>query len=70
MIMKPAFLYPQSRQFPFDEVAEQIVRALEERNWRVPGIDVQFFEYKGGGERHQIASYVSGADFALAFHRL
>jgi hypothetical protein len=30
---EPTFLYPHSRQFPFDEVCEQIVRALEERNY-------------------------------------
>lgn len=39
---EPMFLYPELRQFPFDETCEQIVRALESRNWDVPGIIVRF----------------------------
>ena len=49
LTVKPQFLYPRSRQFPFDEIAENIVRALEKRNWNVPGIEVEFDTY-GSGE--------------------
>ena len=52
----PQFLYPYSRQFPFDEVAEKIVRAIEKRNWKVPGITVEFDIY-GSGEPNGALQY-------------
>ena len=45
------FLYPAKRQFPFDEVCEQIVRALEARAWKVPGFIVEFREYGSGAQK-------------------
>ena len=45
------FLYPTKRQFPFDEVCEQIVRALEARAWKVPGFGVEFREYGSGAQK-------------------
>jgi len=66
---KSTFLYPKSRQFPFDETCEQIVRELEKRNWSMPGITIEFSDY-GSGEQH--LSYVrkiSGDDFSLHFCR-
>jgi len=33
-ITEMQFLYPISRQFPFDDTCEKIVRELEKRNWR------------------------------------
>lgn len=59
------FKYPKSRQFPFDEVCEQIVRALEARNWKVPGIKVEFNQWGTGDEKYRFASVINGADFEL-----
>ncbi len=36
------FLYVTSRQFPFDEVCDQIIRELEKRNWRIPGLQIEY----------------------------
>ena len=44
------FLYPKSRQFPFDDIGEQIVRALHARNFTVPGFTIEFRDY-GSGEQ-------------------
>lgn len=65
---KPTFLYPTSRQFPFDEVTEQIIRALEERNWDVPDITVDFDVYGSGDYR--MVQYLTGPDFRLWFCRI
>lgn len=65
----PTFLYPTSRQFPFDEVCEQIVRALEERNWDVPGIEVEFDIYGSGAEQFRLVRNLRGDDFKLWFCR-
>jgi hypothetical protein len=51
------FLYPKSRQFPFDEVCEQIVRALHARDWKVPGFKVSFRDYGSGAQKLR---YVGG----------
>jgi hypothetical protein len=45
------FLYPQSRQFPFDEAGERIVRALHARDWKVPGFVVTFYDYGSGDQK-------------------
>lgn len=45
------FLYPTSRLFPFDESCEQIVRALQARNWKVPGLIVEFVNYGSGAQK-------------------
>lgn len=45
------FLYPKSRQFPFDATCEQIVRALQARNWKVPGFTVEFRDYGSGAQK-------------------
>lgn len=66
---KPTFLYPHSRQFPFDEVAEKIVRALEKRNWNVPGISVDFYTYGSGEAKYKMVSNIMGNDFKLYFCR-
>ncbi len=67
---KPKFLYPHSRQFPFDETAEKIVRAIEKRNWKVPGITVKFHTYGSGEAKYQMVSYISGDNFKLFFCRI
>jgi hypothetical protein len=60
---------PHSRQFPFDEVAEKIVKALEKRNWKVPGMGVEFFTYGRGFSKHTYVHKIEGDDFYLKFHR-
>lgn len=66
--LEPRFLYPTSRQFPFDAVCEQIVRALEERKWDVPGITVEFDSY-GSGNKYRMVHRIIGDDFKLWFCR-
>lgn len=66
---EPTFLYPKSRQFPFDEVCEQIVRALEERNWSVPGITVDFDVYGTGAQKYRLVRYIKGDGFKVYFGR-
>lgn len=50
------FLYPTKLQFPFDAVCGQIVRALEARAWKVPGLVVELREY---GTGQQLLRHVS-----------
>ncbi|MEC7838591.1 MAG: hypothetical protein VX777_00975 [Chlamydiota bacterium] len=64
------FLYPKSREYPFDEVCEKIVRALEKRSWTVPGIEVQFLDYEDHDERYRQVSTIQSKDFSLRFWRV
>lgn len=66
----PQFLYPYSRQFPFDEVAEKIVRAIEKRNWKVPGITIEFDIYGSGEAKYQKVRCITGENFKLDFCRV
>lgn len=66
---EPTFLYPISRQFPFDEVCERIVRELKARNFTVPGLDVEFDVYGTGDEKYRLVHKITGADFRLYFGR-
>ena len=61
LTVKPKFLYPHSRQFPFDEVAEKIVRELKKRNFDIPGIEVELDSY-GSGEEKYIYPYIEDVD--------
>ena len=70
LTVKPQFLYPRSRQFPFDEIAENIVRALEKRNWNVPGIEVEFDTYGSGEAKYKYVKRITGKDFILYFMRI
>lgn len=63
------FLYPKSRQFPVDEICEQIVRELEKRNWQVPGIKVKFYDYGSGEQKLRMLSTIQGEEFKLYFGR-
>ncbi len=63
------FLYPTSRQFPVDEVSEQIVRELEKRNWNVPGITVEFHDYGTGDQKFRAVGHIKSQDFKLWFCR-
>lgn len=66
----PQFLYPYSRQFPFDEVAEKIVKAIEKRNWKVPGITIEFDIYGSGEAKYQMVRCITGDNFKLYFCRI
>jgi hypothetical protein len=66
----PRFLYPKSRQFPFDGVCEQIVRELELRNWQIPGIEIKFDIYGTGEAKYQMVRCIKGDDFKLRFCRV
>lgn len=59
------FLYPKSRQFPFDEVCEQIVRALHARNWKVPGFVVEFRSYGSGAQKLRYVSLIKSDQSAI-----
>lgn len=65
----PQLIYPTSRQFPFDDIGERIVRAIEKRNWEIPGISIEFRTYGSGEEKYQYISDISGDDFKLHFGR-
>lgn len=62
-------LRPISRMYPFDEVGAQIVQALEERGWEIPGIIVEFHTYGSGEALYRYLKKVSGKDFCLEFGR-
>jgi len=66
---KPKFLYPYLKQFPFDDVAEKIVKAIEKRNWKVPGITIEFNIYGSGEAKYQMIECITGNDFKLRFLR-
>lgn len=70
LTVKPKFLYPYSRQFPFDEVAERIVREMEKRNWNVPGITVEFDIYGSGEAKYKFVRQIKGENFLLSFCRV
>lgn len=70
LTITPQFLYPKSRQFPFDEVAEKIVRALEKRNWKVEGITVEFDNFGSGESKYQRVKTITGDYFKLWFCRI
>lgn len=69
LTVKPKFLYPFSRQFPFDEVAEKIVRSMEKRNWKVPGITVEFNTYGSGEAKYKRVCRIKGENFKLEYSR-
>lgn len=68
--MSTEFLYPVSRQFPFDEVCERIVRELEVRGWNVPDMSVTFYDYGTGEEKYRMVNGIKGKDFCLHFCRI
>ncbi len=63
------FIYPTSRQFPVDEVCEQIVRELEQRNWKIPGMTVEFDTYGTGDQKMTLVRKLTGDDFQIRFGR-
>lgn len=67
--VKPKLLYPHSRQFPFDSMANDIIKELEKRNWRVPGIVVEFDSYGSGEAKYKKVWHIRGQEFKLTFCR-
>jgi len=67
---KIEFLYPVSKQFPFDLVCREIVLELEKRNWSVPGITVDFHEYGTGERKFRNVSHIKSDEFRLSFCRV
>ena len=65
----PTFTYPAAREYPIDEIAEEIVRELEKRNWNVPGITVNFDIYGSGEKRYMKVERIAGKEFALNYGR-
>lgn len=59
------FLFPIARVYPFDETCEAIVRALVERDHKVPGVHVDLHSYALGC----YVRVVEGEDFLLRFGR-
>ena len=59
------FLYPKSRQYPFDEVSELIVRALHARDWKVPGFSISFRDYGSGAQKLRYVSSVVSDQSAI-----
>lgn len=66
---EPQFLYPSSRQYPMDEICEQIVRELEARNWNVPGITVKFDVYGTGAQKLRLVREIKGHNFRIRYGR-
>ncbi len=69
LTVQPKFLYPYVLQFPFDSVAVQIVKEIEKRNWKVPGLELDFDTYGSGEEKFQYLRTIRGKDFKLFFCR-
>ena len=59
------FLYPKSRQYPFDEVSEQIVRAFHARDWKVPGLKIAFRDYGSGAQKVRYVSSIVSDQSAI-----
>ena len=65
----PTFLFPTSRQFAFDEAVEKLVRALERRNWQVPGVEVIFDTYGSGYEKYTYVRTLRAKEWKIYFGR-
>lgn len=67
--VRAKFLYPHSRQYyPIDVAAEKIVRALEKRNFDVPGIEVKFDSYGSGEEKYKYVSDIFMKSQCIKMH--
>ena len=66
----PSFLYPKAEVFPFDDTCRRIVRELEKRNWKVPGISVEFDVYGTGDAKYRLVREVLGQGFRIYFCRV
>jgi len=61
------FLYPVSRQYPFDAACERVVRRLEALDWQAPGIEITFHRYMGAPYSQVLT--IGGQDFLMQFSR-
>ena len=66
----PQFLYPCTRRYSFDEVARNIIIELEKRNFKVPGITVEFDIYGSGEAKYKKVKSVCGDNFRLEYNRI
>lgn len=65
------FLYPGfQKRFAFDLACEQIVRELQKRNWKVPGVSVEFYDYGEEGRKFRMVSWIKSRNFKLWFCRV
>jgi len=63
------FLRPFVRQYPFDALIQQIVEELEKRNFKVPGIEVVFYNYGSGEQKFRMVQKIIHKDFYFWFCR-
>jgi hypothetical protein len=63
------FLYTTSRQFPFDEVCDKIVRELEKRNFNVPDFKIEIDTYGTGERKFRYVRTIESTDFRVWFCR-
>lgn len=64
VIQPLTFFYPARNKYPFDGTCDKIVRALESRNWTMPGIEMAF-----ENSLRRFVTLVKGDGFALFFLR-
>ncbi len=69
-IIPKTFFFPTVEEYPFDTVCKNIVQALHQRGWNVPGITVEFDEYFKGHAIAKRVSEIKGADFYINFSRV
>lgn len=63
----PLFLCPKAKKNQFDEVCVKIVKAIEKRNWKVPGLTIKFSVYGSGESKYCYIKNIYGDDFKLDF---
>ena len=68
-IIPKTFFFPEIEEYPFDVVCKNIVQALYQRGWDVPGITVEFDESVKGHSRSVKVGRIKGNDFHIDFHR-
>lgn len=64
------FLYPKIEKYPVDKTCKKIVHALKKRNWKIPGMQVEFYDYGTGEQKYRIVWKIQGEDFKLLFCRI
>jgi hypothetical protein len=69
-VIPKVFFFPEVEEYPFDNVCKNIVQALYQRGWSVPGITVEFDESFIGHNRSMWVNHVKGDDFHIDFFRV
>ena len=63
------FIYPTRRQFPFDTVANLIVKEIAKRNWKIPRLEIKYSTFGSSGyDKHEYLTYIIGKDFKLHYN--